>query len=512
MKLKHRTHFFVGTLFVAWMFDFLFWKQQPGITISIYVLILVATGLGLAFKEGVKPAWQSLLLSIPILFFSLVPGLRMEPYTQAVAYLLTLALLISIALTLCNGLWVRLRIADWVVGTLKLVWAAISAGLSLRVHAEKSEYRVAESRPTGTTVSSRSVMLGKPILIGLLLAFPVVLLFGILLASADPVFGRLINDWIAIDRWLEYLWRAFFIITLAYVMAGIYIYALFKSQKQNFPGVLKKEKLGILGGVEAITIFACVNLLFSIFVGVQFHYFFGGQSNINIEGFTYAEYARRGFFEVTLVAALSLMLFLGLSALANRQNSVQRKLFSGLGLLMVCLVGIMLYSAFIRLGLYELAYGFSRLRVVTHIFMVWLGILLFMTAVLEMLQKSRMFASALLCVAIGFGVSLALINVDAFIVRQNIARTQQGYELDSHYLIQLSDDAVPVMATFYTAEQNPEVRTVLGAALACKYNKIKNSEKKSWKSYHISRANARTVLERYTDQLDQFPTGYCGER
>ncbi len=42
---------------------------------------------------------------------------------------------------------------------------------------------------------------------------------------------------------------------------------------------------------------------------LQFTYLFGGTDNINVEGFTYSEYAVRGFFELVAVAVISLILF-----------------------------------------------------------------------------------------------------------------------------------------------------------------------------------------------------------
>src|SRR5512143_2608327 len=113
----------------------------------------------------------------------------------------------------------------------------------------------------------------------------------------------------------------------------------------------------------------------------------------------------------------------------------------------------MLISAYQRLVLYESAYGFSRLRTYTHVFMIWLGLLLIAVVVLEMTRHERAVGLAMLVAALGFIVSLGLLNVDAFIVEQNIQRevqrveesasSQNGVTLDAQYFLDLSDDAVP---------------------------------------------------------------------
>ena len=68
---------------------------------------------------------------------------------------------------------------------------------------------------------------------------------------------------------------------------------------------------GTLGLVEVGIVLAVVDLLFLAFVAVQFRYLFGGDELVRaITGMSYAEYARRGFFELVTVAALSLPLLL----------------------------------------------------------------------------------------------------------------------------------------------------------------------------------------------------------
>ena len=96
---------------------------------------------------------------------------------------------------------------------------------------------------------------------------------------------------------------------------------------------------------------------------------------------------------------------------------------------------MILVSAFQRLQLYEGAYGFSRLRTYTHVFMIWIGVLLAAIVVLEVLKKSRMFALAVVLAAFGFGITLNIMNVDGFIAQQNIARSVGGSELDVTYLV-----------------------------------------------------------------------------
>jgi hypothetical protein len=258
-----------------------------------------------------------------------------------------------------------------------------------------------------------------------------------------------------------------------------------------------------------VVVLTCVDLLFAFFVALQFQYLFGGQANINIEGFTYAEYARRGFSELVAVAVLSLMLFLGLTSVTRRQSAVQQRSFTGMGIGLVALVAVILVSAFQRLLLYEQAYGFSRIRTYTHIFMIWLGLLLVATIVLEVLRRGRAFALALAITALGFGLTANLLNIDAFIVQQNVTRAVRGSELDSAYLASLSDDAVPAMVASFSQPGLPaSVKDALGVSLAC-HVAIQASDpaskQASWQSTHYAVYRAKTLLRQIAPALAAYP-------
>jgi hypothetical protein len=262
--------------------------------------------------------------------------------------------------------------------------------------------------------------------------------------------------------------------------------------------------------VEATIILGSVVLLFAAFVVVQFQYFFGGTTNINVEGYTYAEYARRGFGELVTVAFFALLMLMSLTAVTRRETEAQRRFFSGLGVALVALLLVMLFSAFKRLGLYEEAYGFSRLRTYTHVFLVWLGLLLIVTIALEILRKERMFTFAMLIASFGFATSLPIMNVDAFIVRQNIQReihaAANTVDLDAQYFLDLSDDAVPELVAAYQNPSLPDsVHEKIGASLACiRHQRGLDERKPGWQSFHFATFNADKAFASIKKDLNGF--------
>ena len=82
-----------------------------------------------------------------------------------------------------------------------------------------------------------------------------------------------------------------------------------------------------------------------------------------------------------------------------------------------------------------------------------------------------------------------MLNVDAFIVRQNIKRAAAGQELDSSYLARLSSDAIPALVSAFQSEtQTEDIKESVGAALACQRLAIENELllRSTWQSFHYS--------------------------
>jgi hypothetical protein len=171
----------------------------------------------------------------------------------------------------------------------------------------------------------------------------------------------------------------------------------------------------------------------------------------------------------------------------------------------------MLFSAFKRLGLYEAVYGFSRLRTYTHVFLIWIGLLLIVTIAFEILRKERMFTFAMLVASLGFAISLPILNVDAFIVNQNIQREVRGQvndstDLDTQYFLDLSDDAVPTLVSAYQASTLPNpVREKIGASLACiRYERGLDDREFQWQSFHFATLNADKALASIKNDLKGY--------
>jgi len=346
----------------------------------------------------------------------------------------------------------------------------------------------------------------------------VLLVLASLLSAADPVFARYIQNLLSVfdlTRLPEYIFRLFYILVFAYVFVGLFLHAVLPDSVEKRPDPNLAWNTRFLGSTESFVILGLVLALFAFFIGLQFRYLFGGEANIHETGFTFSEYARRGFFELVWVAVLSLLLYLALSTLTRRTAPSQQRVFSVLCIALFAMVLVMLVSALQRLTLYEAAYGFTRLRAYTHILIPWLGILLVAAIILEGLRSAGRFALALLLTIIGFGLSFTAINVDGLIADFNLRRLAAGSELDTRYLASLSSDATPALVSAYLAQRDATDKDALGLVLACHWiqSDLNQNNRRNWRSYTLSsalaaRALAPLDLSPYLEESPGSPNGW----
>ncbi|MHC1740254.1 MAG: DUF4153 domain-containing protein [Anaerolineaceae bacterium] len=489
----------LAALAAAWLFDFLFWKKAAGISILVWVVLLLTIGFVFAWREGKKPSGWSYLLTAVIIGFALIAAWRGEMFTHMTSILMVFLGLLLLVATFLNGYWLKFRLLDYVSEYAKAAWAGVSRGFGFFTHDhDPDEVPTLPGRPTGAR------RLGS-VALGIILALPILIVLGLLLISADPIFGDMVKRLFSVENLPEYIFRFFYIIVIAYVLIGLLLHAILPQNPSVVPDTQKPFTKPFLGPIEGNIVLGAVNLLFIAFVVVQVRYLFGGSANINQTGYTYAEYARKGFGELVGVSVLSLLLYLVFNTITKRESKAARTGFSVLSVLLIVNVLVILASSLMRLLMYEDAYGFSELRTYTHVFIFWLAGLLVAAIVLELIHKRGSFGLALLLTVVGFCASLGLMNVDGFITQQNIQRISHGYDLDVDYLSTLSSDAVPLMVRSYLdPAQGQAIHEALGAELACRTQRLNSAAPVLWQGFRFGEAQAVRLLTQNQASWKQF--------
>jgi hypothetical protein len=496
-----RKKFLSVSLLLGITFDLLFWKKAPGISFALFTLACLLSGILLLRSENIRPAKMSIPLFALILFFAVMTFMRKEPFTSCLNFALTLGCMAMLAMTYRSGRWMSFNFKDFMVNTFHLAGSMFTLAWSQTASTSSSKKGAIQKYKPGQV---------WPILRGCLLALPVLLIFGALLSSADLIFAQKVNEvfnHLNLQKLSEYLFRGAIIGMLTYFLAGIFRHAAERSQAERRTQKEKPLLAPCLGFTEAAILSGSVLLLFTAFVLLQFQYLFSGTANISLTGFTYAEYARRGFGELMAVAVFSLLLLQILSYVTKRTTIRQQVAFHGLSIGLVSMLIIILVSSFQRLSLYEAAYGFSRLRSYAHVFIIWLGLLLAAEVILEIIQHQGVFLAVALLVLAGFAASLNILNVDAFIAHQNIQRAEKGQALDVTYLASLTGDAVPALVRdFSSSNPDPKVKDGIGAVLAClKFvNDAKTEEMQPWQSFNYADWNAGREINKVQERLKSY--------
>ncbi len=319
---------------------------------------------------------------------------------------------------------------------------------------------------------------------GLIIAIPLLLVFGGLFIAADAVFADLVAstfDFGMEDLVGRILRTGFF----AWLAAGFFRAALASKPVSENPTT--RPATLALGAVETGVILGLLNALFLAFVLVQFRYFFGGADLVQASSsLTYAEYARRGFFELVMVSALVLpVLLLGHWLIPAEKPGLVR-LFRWLAGALVAQLFVIMASAVQRMLLYQQEFGLTEQRLYATAFMGWLA-LLFIWFLLTVLRDHReRFPFGGLVAGLAVLGALHLLNPDALIARVNVERLAAGQRFDAEYAAGLSADAVPVLIDALP-RMAPEERTLLSARLAERWAK---PGQPGWRDWNWSRMRA----------------------
>ncbi len=289
---------------------------------------------------------------------------------------------------------------------------------------------------------------------------------------------------------------------------GVYTYILENASPKDFQfsSIGRRYKFG---NIEAGILFTTLSLLFLAFVVVQIKYLFAGHEAITQLGYTYAEYAHKGFGELIGVALLTFGLIFLAERYIERSENKSGGLFKFLTGILIMLVLVIMASAFLRLGIYEQAYGFTLLRILVQAFIIWLAaIFLWLGYKIIKNVEDRPFIFGMFLSVVAFFVLFNLLNPDAFVTRKNIDQFTKSGTLDIEYLSSLSADAVPPLIPLLDW---PEVKDEDGRQLskevaAALRNYHESASNQSWQSYNISRQRALRLIDNKWETISVLTT------
>ncbi len=191
-------------------------------------------------------------------------------------------------------------------------------------------------------------------------------------------------------------------------------------------------------------------LVYAVFFISQRHYYVAGFTGKLPDGFSYAEYAREGFFQLCTVSVINLGMILFAIAVTKRGENGSSVLLKILTPLYSVSTLVLIATAVAKMVMYINTYGLTQKRVYATWFMAVLAVVFLLIAVGRFLPKMKtVFLCTAVCVTMFAGLALA--NVNGIIADYNVDRYLSGdlKTVDLDALEQLGEAAVPALCRLY---------------------------------------------------------------
>ena len=286
---------------------------------------------------------------------------------------------------------------------------------------------------------------GTYILLGLLIAAPLLAIIIVLLSSADFVFQSLLKDM------FRFSFATCVLVLITFSVGFFASYSCLRAFLTRTQEVQIKDSQRF-EPVIAITVLSVISVVYLVFSGIQIAYLFIG--NMTLPGkYTYAEYAREGFFQLLVVCILNLIIVLFTLARFGEHPALK-----GLLCLISACTYIMLASSALRMVMYIDVYYLTRKRVLVLWGLALIAILL-IGIIVQIFKKNflllryGMIVCALCYLVLSFG------RMDYWIAEYNtkmiLTSPEHALEVEGKlnadqknslsYLSVLSADAAPVI-------------------------------------------------------------------
>ena len=247
------------------------------------------------------------------------------------------------------------------------------------------------------------------------------------------------------------------------VPVALYLYGLlYGSQHRRYTGSVTKEKLDeaagkrhILPTAAAYTLLTLLCLVYALFfvTGAAGMLSFARAAHSPQE---YADFARRGFFELCRVSVVNLMVIFGVSLFvksSDRRSSAPSRVYHSI---LCCQTLLLIVLALCKMGLYIRFCGVTWLRVCTS----WFMVLLAAVFGLILLSQFREIPLARWTVIVFCALFLVLcwMDVDRLVVKNAVWRYEAMGDITAISYADLADSAVAGARELYGLYQRESVK------------------------------------------------------
>ncbi len=303
--------------------------------------------------------------------------------------------------------------------------------------------------------------LGK-ILLGIIPAIPVLFVVIPLLMSSDEAFSGMIS--LAFENMALLIFK----LIVGFVISIFLIAYCFSLKKKELP----KIKNCNFSGLESATVISFLSVLSVCYLSYLFSqlaYFFSAFSGFLPADFKFSlsAYARRGFFEMSVIAIINFIIIFATLLLSRKKNG-KINLVSRILCTFICIFTLLIITtALSKMFLYINNFGMTELRITTSVFMVFLAVVFIALLIRLFVPSVKVLKTGFISAAIAL-IILGTVNVNSVIARYNYTAYKNDIlnKIDVITIYELGDEGVPYLAELAN-DEDEDVAHLAKMQLSC---------------------------------------------
>ena len=461
------TNFILYIFLISLYNSILFYGKDFGINVILFNIVLLILLYFVYKKNGLIKNRKGLLFMIPITFISISYFIYDNDFFSTFNMFVIFSLFILMHIFTVNPNYNIFGLLEDFINLvfqpfnyIKNFYNLVSSNLSISFKLEEDKKAKIKS---------------------ILIIIPIVLVILILLSSADAEFNNLFDK----------LFNIFNNISLGEIPGRVINFTIFFTYLGASINYIcfnyKKSKGGNIkvDGYTIKALLSILNIIYLVFDIIQIRSLIFHRVSA---GINYAEYARSGFFQLMFISIINLVILL------ISKHSKEEKYNNVMCLIMVFLTLIIIASSFMRMNMYEAAYGYTLLRLLVYVTLFTLVILLIPTT-FYIINSNVNIIKFFMIIIITIYTILSLSPVSYFIAFKNIKRYYKTGKIDIDYLENYNYDNLSLLLDFYNDSE------IYKKDLKSYFKEMSNNKKDDIFEYNISRAYSREKLKEYRTKL-----------
>ncbi len=356
---------------------------------------------------------------------------------------------------------------------------------------------------------------------GIIPAIPVLIVIIPLLMSSDEAFSGMIS--LAFENIVLSIFKL-----ILGIIISIFLIAYCFSLKKKKPPQIKNSTFRGLESTAIISFLSVISICYLSYLFSQLAYFFSAFSGFLPKDykFSLSAYARRGFFEMSVIAAINFIIIFAVLLLSGKKNGkinvLSRILCTFIGVFTL----VIITTALSKMFLYIKCFGMTELRITTSVFMIFLAVVFITLMIRLYIPPIKVLKTGFIAAAISL-IILGTVNVNNVIAEYNYSAYKSGVlkEIDVSTIYNLGDEGVPYLVKLLN-DKNEDVAHLSKLSLSYslenyyeteynyEFNKLEISEKryKNIGEFSFSRNQAYKALDsilKIYPQIINYKNEYC---